>query len=116
MTRRIRLTDRQIASRHELLVPDDDMYEDVASVLGEHSVIVSVGFFRRTYNCCCGRRFSDINGYHRHVAVIVADRLSTELWLRIKDGMERMEDGHKEDGGGSGVIDAADSAARMLKR
>lgn len=116
MTRRIRLTDRQIASRHELMVPDDDMYEDVASVLCEHSAVVSAGFFRRTYNCCCGRQFSDINGYCRHVAAIVADRLSTELWLRIKDGMERMKDGHKEDGGGSGVIDVADSTVRMLKR
>lgn len=116
MTRRIRLTDRQIASRHELMVPDDDMYEDVASVLGEHSAIVSIGFFNRTYNCCCGCEFPNIDGYYRHVAAIVADRLSTELWLRIKDGMERMKDGHKEDGGGSGVIDAADSAIRVLRR
>lgn len=116
MTRRVRLTDRQIASRHELLVPDDDMYEDVASVLCEHSAIVSAGFFNRTYSCCCGCEFPDINGYYRHVAAIAADRLSTELWLRIKDGMERMKDEHKEDDGGSGVIDAADSAVRMLKR
>ena len=116
MTRRIRLTDRQIASRHELMVPDDDMYEDVASVLCEHSAIVSAGFFNRTYNCCCGCEFSGIDGYYRHVATIVADRLSTELWLRIKDGMERVKDGHEEDGGGSGVIDVADSAIRMLKR
>ena len=116
MTRRIRLTDRQIASRHELMVPDDEMYEDVASVLCEHSAIVSTGFFKRTYNCCCGCEFPDINGYYRHVAAIVADRLSTELWLRIKDKMERMNDGHKEDGGGSGVIGAADSAVRMLRR
>lgn len=116
MTRRIRLTDRQIASRHELMVPDDDMYEDVASVLCEHSAVVSAGFFRRTYNCCCGRQFSDVNGYYRHVATIVADRLSTELWLRIKGEMERMKDGHKEDDGGSGVIDDADSAMRMLRR
>ena len=116
MTRRIRLTDRQIASRHELMVPDDDMYEDVASVLCEHSAVVSAGFFRRAYHCCCGRQFSGLNVYCRHVAAIVADRLSTELWLRIKDGMERMKDGHKEDGGGSGVIDVADSTVRMLKR
>ena len=116
MTRRIRLTDRQIASRHELLVPDDEMYEDVASVLCEHSAIVSAGFFRRTYSCCCGCKFSGIDGYYRHVAAIAADRLSTELWLRIKDEMERVKDGHKEDGGGSGVIDAADSAVRMLRR
>ena len=116
MTRRIRLTARQIASRHELLVPDDEMYEDVANVLGEHSVIVSTGFFKRTYNCCCGCEFSGIDGYYRHVAAIAADRLSTELWLRIKDKMERMKDGHKEDGGGFGVIGAADSTVRMLRR
>lgn len=116
MTRRIRLTDRQIASRHELLVPDDEMYEDVASVLGEHQAIVSTGFFSRTYNCYCGCEFPNINGYHRHVAAIVADRLSTELWLRIKDGMGRMNDGHQKGDGGSGVVGAADSAMRMLKR
>lgn len=116
MTRRIRLTDRQMASRHELLVPDDDMYEDVAGVLGEHQAIVSAGFFSRTYNCCCGCEFPNIDGYYRHVAAIVADRLSTELWLRIKDEMERMNDGYQKGDGGSGVIDAAGSAVRMLKR
>ena len=98
------------------MVPDDDMYEDVASALCEHSAIVSAGFFNRTYSCCCGCKFSGIDGYYRHVATIVADRLSTELWLRIKDGMERVKDGHEEDSGGSGVIDVADSAIRMLKR
>ena len=83
---------------------NDLVYDDDAHLLQGAE---SAGFFRRTYNCCCGRQFSDINGYYRHVAAIVADRLSTELWLRVKDEMERMKDGHKEDGGGSGVIDAA---------
>lgn len=114
MTRRIRLTDRQIASRHEIMVPDDAMVDDIAGVIMMHSPVGHGGLLTpRTVECtACSARFEDMRGFARHVASIVGTRLSTELWLRIVDGMEGGDGrGNQENRRCSGRIGSSDDVA-----
>lgn len=108
------LTAKQIASRPELMVPSDDMYEDAANVLHQHQLTSAVTLFARTLHCSCGCTFHDIADWRKHLATIVADRLSTELWLVITDRM-KARNGYKESDCDSSITSIAGCNARMLE-